>query len=489
MGKNWWKSLTGAPTRYTLRIPREKETQGTFLFGDSGSGKSQFIHPVIGQAREEARQEPGVCYDPAAEFVQSHYREGLDTILNPLDERFPNWQLAAEIRSPSDLDLIAESFIPTAHIKNEHTRFFNSAAQDVFKLILARKWTIKKMIAVLGDEAAIDELVEGTEIAHKINAKGGPQRTGVLGTLADIGKVLRLVPPLSEDKKDFSLTGWTRAKRRSWLFLTTASDTRDTLRPLISAMLNILMRRLMSVPQAERKNEAWWFIADELHTLNSLPALPEFMVECRKHGIRYVLGTQSKHQLTPQYGDLARTMLASPVLKVFYRCNEPEAARWVSDCIGNEERKRPQISTSLPNDRHGRASTNFTSVVENRPVVSKEEIMNLPNLHAYWKFEDAVVPFKMEYREWNKIHPDFIRRKVEFEKPAVATTGKPSSIQPKTAAPFNDKNNQPKAQSNDKNNQPKQNINNQPKPSVNSQKTSENNKEKTKISNEISLDF
>ncbi len=296
-------------------------------------------------------------------------------------------------------------------------------------------------------------------------------------SVADLRPTKKRAKPRFDDFPKMSIQQWTRAKRRSWLFLTTASDTRDTLRPLISAMLNILMRRLMSVPQAERKNEAWWFIADELHTLNSLPALPEFMVECRKHGIRYVLGTQSKHQLTPQYGDLARTMLASPVLKVFYRCNEPEAARWISDCIGNEERKRPQISTSLPNDRHGRASTNFTSVIENRAVVSKEEIMNLPNLHAYWKFEDAVVPFRMTYREWYKTHPDFIRRKVEFEKPAVAP-GKPSSVQPKTAAP-----------SNDKNNQPKRNINNQPKPDVNSQKTSENNKEKTKISNEISLDF
>ncbi len=470
-----WRSLAGEEKIDMLRIPRGKETHGILLLGDPGSGKSQTVNQIIYQARQPDRKEPGVCYDPAAEFVQTHYQDGLDFILNPLDQRFPNWQLASEIETASDLDLIAESFIPVQHVFNEQAKFFNRAAQDVFKLILAKRWTNEKIIKVLSDNAEIDRLVEGTEVAQKIDPKAGPQRAGVLGTLADVAKALKYIPAHSDEKRNFSLTNWVKGKRKSWLFLTTTSDTRDALRPLQSAMLNILMRRLMSIPQAARKNDAWWFVADELHSLNALSALPEFVAECRKHGIRYVLGTQNKHQISHKYGEEAKTMLASPILKIFYRCNEPETARWISECIGSEERVMPRVSSSVAFDEKGRQSNNYSNEVVARTVVSREQIMGLPDLHGYWKFENTVVPFVLSYNDWNKINPDFMPRKIEFEN--SATRSAPAVVERKTDA-----------------RQPKQNTNS-PKPPSDGDKRSNtaipsphHSRDKTK-SNEINLDF
>src|SRR6185503_19637919 len=45
---------------------------------------------------------------------------------------------------------------------------------------------------------------------------------------------------------------------------------------------------------------------------------------------------------------------------------------------------------------YGRDSLNYAPGIERNPVVTKEQIMALPNLHGYWKYGDAIVPFRIE---------------------------------------------------------------------------------------------
>ena len=435
---------------YKLRVPREAESKGTLILGDTGSGKSVLINQILDCARSDERREPGVCYDPASEFVQYHFEEDKDFIINPLDERFPNWQLRDEIRSMTDLDLIAESFFPSKFIRDNQSGFFNKAAQDVFKLILQQKPTNEEIVKIICNPELIDQIVKGTEIAHKIDPKAGSQRIAVLASLADVGKTLRLIPAPQAGKKNFSVTGWTSGEKRSnWLFFTTTSDTRDSLKSFYSAMMNILMRRLMSIPQAMRQNnESWWFIADELHTLHGLFTLPEFAAECRKHGARPVFGTQTKHQIIALYGEEGRGFMAQAKLKIFYRCNEPDAAKWISDFIGSQELNKTQVSASVPTrDSSGRDSISFQNVTENKPLLIKEQIMGLDDLHGVWRLNKDIVYFKIQYIERQKRHLDFIPRKSmqQFNSPPVSFTGtvvqKPSAgSKPNKPASTNNKN-------------------------------------------------
>ena len=426
--RQWMKNFfTNGVQTDVLKIPRTDETKGTLILGDSGAGKTVLLHQVIECARSPERREPGVCYDPASEFVQSHYRHGKDFILNPFDERFPNWELCNEVRTVADLDLIAESFFPSRFTRDQQSKFFNSAAQDIFKLVIAKKYDNRKIIEVIGNPAILDKLVTGTEFAHYIDPKAGPQRAGVLASLAGVGKILRLIPARREESKNFSLTGWANADRhQSWLFFTMTAETRDSLRPFVSAMLNIVMKRLMSISNAQRRNDAWWFIADELHTLNSLSALPEFVAECRKHGIRYVFGTQSKHQIIAQYGEEGRAVLAQPKLKIFYRCNESETATWVSQNVGNQELDLTKISESIPTGADGRNSMSFQNSIENRIIFTKEQIMSLPDLHGIWKFENVVVPFRLHYIQREKSSADFVPFKTSpAAEPKVSPCNRP----------------------------------------------------------------
>ena len=125
------------------------------------------------------------------------------------------------------------------------------------------------------------------------------------------------------------------------------------------------------------------------------------------------MGTQNKAQFEEHYGRGAATMLsASSHTKILFRCNEPESARWVSEMIGEEEKERPRIGTTATVQANGRDSINYSTFTERRSVVSKEQIMALPNLHGYWKYADSVVPFRIEPVDRPQVAPSFIPRTV-----------------------------------------------------------------------------
>src|SRR5437660_7290686 len=133
-------------------------------------------------------------------------------------------------------------------------------------------------------------------------------------------------------------------------------------------------------------------------------------------------------------------MLASSHTKILCRCNEPESARWVSEMIGEEEKERPRIGTTATVQANDRDSINYSTFTERRSVVSKEQIMALRNLHGYWKYSDAVVPFRIQPVEREQVARAFVRRNVRsvveqpIEPPPVPVAPKPPTHeQPKLA--------------------------------------------------------
>src|ERR1700686_2594664 len=200
-------------------------------------------------------------------------------------------------------------------------------------------------------------------------------------------------------------------KRQGWIFITSTHSTREPLRRLHAAWINILLGNLLSDYSAVGQRPCWMII-DEVHSLKHLPILKSTLVEARKYGVKVVLGTQNKTQFEEHYGRSAATMLASSHTKILFRCNEPESARWVSEMIGEEEKERPRIGTTATVQANGRDSINYSTYTERRSVISKEQIMALRNLHGYWKYSDAVVPFRIQPVEREQVAHAFVRRNV-----------------------------------------------------------------------------
>ena len=403
------------PRPYTLKVPRAEENEGLLLLGDPGTGKSQVIHQLLEQIRWRRPPEAVVCYDPAGEFVEAHFDPQTDIILNPLDARSPYWGPALEVNfetlatSSTDRHLVAESLFPDHENAPPTTQFFIKSARSIFGRMLEFKPTAGRIVEWIRDEKIIDQVVEGTEHAHLIDRGAKGQRGGVLATLSEIGEALKLLPAREECAGLLSLTNWA-GRRRGWIFITSTQDTRDALRTLHAAWINILMKRLLGVKRQWGSEHPCWVIVDEVHALRRLPALATTIVEGRKYGVKMVLGTQNKAQFEEHYGRGAATMLAASHVKVLFRCNEPESARWVADMIGEEEKERPRIGTTATVEANGRDSINYSTFTERRSVVSKEQIMALPNLHGYWKYSDAVVSFRIEPQTLPQVAEGFIRR-------------------------------------------------------------------------------
>jgi len=204
------------------------------------------------------------------------------------------------------------------------------------------------------------------------------------------------------------------------MFITSTQDTREALRPLHAAFIDILLKRLMSIRPEWGREHPCWLIVDEVHALKRLPALYNGLVEGRKYGLKIVQGTQGRTQYDDNYGHLARTMLAAPHLKIFMRCGEAESAKWIAETIGEEEREKPKIGTTASVRDSGRDSINYSTVTERRPVVSREQIMALPNLHGYWKYEDVVVGFRFPFHRARQVAPGFlVRERKEMSAPMI----------------------------------------------------------------------
>jgi type IV secretion system coupling TraD/TrwB family protein len=387
---------------YTLTVPREEENEGLLLLGDPGTGKSQIMHQLIDEIASRKQFEAIVIYDPVGEFLEQHYDPETDLILNPLDARCPYWNPVDEIENVSDETsaperyFIAESFFPDHPHSSPTTQFFNKAARSIFAHLLRFKPSPERLVQMLTDEELIDACVAGTEHAHLIDRAAKAQRAGVLATLSEVGASLKLLPMLEQcDGRRFTFREWAQ-RRRHCIFITSTRSTREALRRTHAAWFNILFGKLMGTSLTTSGQRPCWVMIDEAHSLKRLPALETALVEGRKYRVKIVIGTQNKTQIEQSYERISATMLAASHTKSFGRINESDSARWVSDMIGQREIERPRVSTTAAVQAYGRDSLNYAPGIEHNSVVSKEQIMALPNLHFYWKYGDAVVPFRIE---------------------------------------------------------------------------------------------
>lgn len=387
---------------YKLSVPREEENEGLLLLGDPGTGKSQIMHQLLETIVGRERFEAVVVYDPAGEFVEQHFNPQTDIILNPLDARSCYWSPVQEIENVRDeisapeRHFIAESFFPDHPHTNPTAQFFVKAARSIFARMLIFSPAPDRLVEMVTEESLIDFCVAGTEHAHLIDKAAKAQRAGVLATLSEVGASLKLLPTIDESQGGvFTFREWAQHRNRR-IFITSTQSTRAAMRRLHAAWFNIMLGKLLGASPRTSQRRSCWVIIDEVHSLKRLPALETALVEARKYNVKMVLGTQNKAQFEEHYDRAAATMLSSSHTKILMRCNEPQSARWVSEMIGEQEIERPRVSTTASVQSYGRDSLNYAPDLERSFAISKEQIMGLPNLNGYWKYGDAIVPFRIE---------------------------------------------------------------------------------------------
>jgi len=405
-----------------MRIPQRAEGQHIELMGDSGTGKSRLIMQLLLQIQE--RRHSAIVYDPACEYIQRFYdKDRGDIVLNPLDARCPYWGPSEELRRRAEAKTIAASlYQPTTDKKGE---FFTETPQKIFAHLLTFGPTPQELVEWMANPDEIDRRVQNTEMAMMIAKGAQQQRNGVLASLGLIADSLRMLPRKDRTEHHWNATQWAET-RKGWIFLTSKPSERESLRPLHSLWIDLLVLRLLNEPRESQ--HPVWFVLDELASLQRLPQLHTAITEQRKSKNPLVLGFQGKAQLEFIYGHMAEVMLSQPKTKIFLRITEPKAAEWVSNAIGKVEieRLRETHSTGL------RAGNNFSVERQIEPLVMDSEISGLPDLHAFLKHGNEVARFSFAYNDIPATQPAFLPRPLEDDDlafdPKTLTKKPPQSV-------------------------------------------------------------
>jgi hypothetical protein len=387
-----------------LVIPANREAHHIQIAGDTGTGKSTLIRQIIRQVEE--RGEVAILFDPDREYIQEFFNEKRgDWVLNPKDERCPYWPIGDEADDEAEATPIAMGLFPDAPTRQQ---FFLSHTRAIFAYLLAAyKPTVNQLAYWMAHPEEIDKRVKGTEHEHTLTANAAPQRAGILGSLNEAGKPLRMMPSDPAGRRRWTVRDWVN-DRRGWLFITSTPNTIDALRPMQSLWLDMLILSLQS-SENDLEHSRVWLILDELASVNALPQLQTAMTKQRKSGNPIVLGFQSMAQVADAYGDKkAETILSQAFTNIILRTREPRAAEHLSNLIGKAqlERARETKPAQFSGGRHRSYSTE--RVID--PVVMDSQIQTLNDLRGYFVQQDKVVAIRFQPTPKRKVAPALLER-------------------------------------------------------------------------------
>jgi type IV conjugative transfer system coupling protein TraD len=402
-------SLAGLP------LIKGKETRHFFSHGTTGSGKSTAIKELLDQIRK--RGDRAIIYDMSCSYLEELYLPQKDIILNPMDVRGESWHLWKECRDSADFDSLAAAQIPMP--LSTQDPFWVNAARTIFSAAAFEmrndpdRSTIKLLRYLLtADLEQMENYLKGTEAETLASRKTEKTAVSIKSVLATYLKSMKYI---KDEENPFSIRQWIKNEEgNNWLFISSLDDRHETLKPLITAWLDIAVNALMSLPPSEDRRI--WLILDELTSLHRLPYLRKTIAKGRKFGGCVVIGVQNFAELEEEYGNKGARSISSLLnSRYFFREPDPDMAKWSAENFGETivEEVREGISYGANTMRDG---ISINRVETRKPLVNYSEIMTLDDLHAYvrlpGKFPVTSVAFQLKERA--KRNEGLIPRKIDL---------------------------------------------------------------------------
>ena len=415
---------------YTIAgVPMKAGSEVTnILFaGAPGAGKSQSLFDLMTQIRAKKRK--AIVYDPSQEFMQIFYREGKDIIMNPLDARSPNWNVWNEVKQDYHYDNIASALIPSKKIGDT---FFEEASQrltaDIMRVLGESNLRTNKALYDTVTKSTLPQLhalLKGTGGATFVDPKTEKTAQNILMTMMNKMEPFRY---MHDEGEQFSIRDWvSKPDEDSWMFITTRESERGALKPILSLMINIVIKAVTDLPAVHK--ERLWLLIDELPTLERLDDLIYSLTNTRKFGLCHAIGIQDFAQMNEIYGkDNANTIISSLQTKHLMRVNDGDSAKRMSELLGSMEVEEKNMSRSM-GANSGRDGDSFFSHRKDRAIVLPSEITTLPNLHGYLMIPGNYPVAKVQhpYVEYPKLVENFIaRNKFDFTLQPIGTLESPA---------------------------------------------------------------
>ena len=414
-------------------LVRYQENSGIALLGSPGVGKSTIIRELLRQLRSQQRK--AVLYDISGEFVKRFYRPGKDVILNVFDTRSHSWDFWAEGKNPAMYDRMAKAAIPD-----------NNGGGDPF-WIEAPRLLFSALLEQLGkryDVPSVEHLMNiilrmpNDKIANVIATTDARNVMNLdLDKLA--GSVRAVITAYTRNFKHlalptgprFSFKNWAQDEDSdAWVFITVRDDMKDTLRPMITMMIESALSAILTLEPSQ--DRLIGTSIDEAGTLQEIPSLPDFMSTCRKFGGFPILGFQSNAQTDVVYGEKKSQILMDGIGAIAaFRINGSKGAAWLADQLGDQETEKSSENTSYgANDVRDATSINRQDQEGN--LILRSQITALPDNTCYLKLGRGlpVAKIKFPYDYMKELHPGIIENEELNDTSFLSQLSKENEISP-----------------------------------------------------------
>lgn len=359
-------------------IPHGAEPYHFLIAGSTGAGKSVAITKILDSIRK--RGDIAIVVDSGGEFMSRYWREQTDYVLNPFDDRCAPWSPTADLEGPWDAEALSRSIIPDG---TGESKEWNGYAQTLVTSCMQALWDRNRKsladLLYMVQAAPISELTQllaGTSAAAQLSSE---KTFGSIRTIA--AKYLSAYSYLMNSDKPFSVSKFIRESKNGFLFLTYRDDQLDSLRNLISCVLDISARTILSLkPNGKRRV---WLVIDEFASIGKVQSIEAVATKARKAGGCLVVGIQSISQLKDRYGEhSAQSILSCLSTWLVLRCADADTAEYMSKYIGEEQIVRTSVGSS--NSDSG-ASTSTSEQTSTQRVVLASEIQKLANVKGFLK--------------------------------------------------------------------------------------------------------
>ncbi|HCQ0255492.1 type IV secretion system DNA-binding domain-containing protein [Enterobacter hormaechei] len=426
----------GRPSRISIaNVPlvRYQENSGIALLGSPGVGKSTIIRELLRQLR--AQQRKAVLYDISGEFVKRFYRPGKDVILNVFDTRSHSWDLWAEGKNPAMYDRMAKAAIPDNNGGGDP--FWIEAPRLLFSALLeqlGKRYDVPSVehlmnIILRMPNDKIANVVATTDARNVMNLDLDKMAGSVRAVITAYTRNFKHLALPTGPR--FSFKNWAQDEDSdAWVFITVRDDMKDTLRPMITMMIESALSAILTLEPSQ--DRLIGTSIDEAGTLQEIPSLPDFMSTCRKFGGFPILGFQSNAQTDVVYGEKKSQILMDGIGAIAaFRINGSKGAAWLADQLGDQETEKSSENTSYgANDVRDATSINRQDKEGN--LILRSQITALPDNTCYLKLGRGlpVAKIKFPYDHMKELHPGIIENESLNDTSFLSQLSKENEISP-----------------------------------------------------------
>lgn len=374
------------------------ETFSIQITGAQGQGKSQTICALLDEIR--ANGDRAIIYDKQRSFIKYYYDEKIDRIVTPFDERSVGWNIHADAHAIHEYESIAQAMIPMQEDSNKDP-YWVLGARTILAVTAAKfrhenRLKTKDLLQTLYSLSLADiaKLLKGTPAGALIDEKNPKTSESIRSVLTAYIKSMNYVFDDVPYEDLFSFKEWVSGGS-GWLFLTSRGDIHTTVKPLFTAMIEVVIKACMMLDQD--RNRRIFIILDEVQSLNFIPAFTDGLAELRQFGIVFVISYQLQAQLRTIYRETGATTISGLLgTRVAYQTPDEQTASWLSKNFSETEVKEMETTKSFGGSSL-RDGVTVSPDTKKREVVPPSMIMNLEPHNCFVKMAGGSIPVTQLY--------------------------------------------------------------------------------------------